>query len=125
MRRTAIAAAWIVGATVRLLASAVLLFGCCVLPFHRVVHKVIPLCGLARGILHHDQQQPLPARNKQEPVKRIATEVPRAFHLTTASAPPRRIASADATTYRSFIAFGAVRCDRDVGLHLLVGTLLI
>ena len=85
----------------------------------------MPLCGLARGILHHDQQQPLPARNKQEPVKRIATEVPRAFHLATASAPPRRLASADATTYRSFIALGAVRCDRDVGLHLLVGTLLI
>jgi len=113
MRRTAIAAAWIV------------LFGCCVLPFHRVIHKVMPLCGLARGILHHDQQQPLPARSKQEPVKRIATEVPRAFHLTTASAPPRRVASADATTYRSFIALGAVRCDRDVGLHLLVATLLI
>ena len=125
MRRTAIAASWIVGATVPLLASAVLLFGCCVLPFHRVVHKMMPLCGLARGILHHDQQQPLPARNKQEPVKRIATEVPRAFHLTTAAAPPRRVASADATTYHSFIALGAVRCDRDVGLHLLVGTLLI
>ena len=125
MRRTAIAAALIVGATVPLLASAVLLFGCCVLPFHRVIHKVMPLCGLARGILHHDQPQPLPARSRQEPVKRIATEVPRAFHLATSSAPPRRVASADATTYRSFIALGAVRCDRDVGLHLLVATLLI
>jgi len=125
MRRSAIVVAWIAGTIVPLLASAVLLFGCCVLPFHRVIHKVLPLCGLARGVLHHDQQQPLPARGKQEPVKRMATEVPRAFHLTTASAPPRRVASADATTYRSFITLGAVRCDRDVGLHLLVGTLLI
>jgi len=124
VRRTAIAIAWIAGTTVPLAASAVLLFGCCVLPFHRVVHRVVPLCGLARHVLHHETKQPLPARSKQEPVKRMATEVPRAFHLTTASAPARRVAAAGVAACRSFIALGAVRCDRDVGLYLLVATLL-
>jgi hypothetical protein len=29
------------------------------------------------------------------------------------------------TAYRNFIALGAVRCDRDVGLHVLIVTFLI
>src|ERR1700716_1901694 len=88
MRRTAIAAAWIAGTTVPLLAAVVFLFGCCVLPFHAYIHKAMPMCHMAMGILsgehadHHDgAQQPLPARARQEPVKRIATEIPRSFQL--------------------------------------------
>jgi len=130
MRRTAIAAAWIVGATLPLLLAVVFVFGCCVLPFHGVIHKVLPLCDVAfdlmRGEHHqHDGQQPLPARAKQEPVKRIATEVPRAFQLTIAAGSGRAVSPADATSYRSFLSLGAMRCDRDVGLQLLLGTLLI
>ena len=130
MRRTAIAAAWVIGATVPLLAAVVFVFGCCVLPFHGIIHKALPLCHLAIDVMrgphdHHDGQTPLPAREKQEPVKRIATEAPRTFHLAVASAAPQRVTASDATTYRSFIALGAIRCDQDVGLHLLVATLLI
>lgn len=133
MRRTAIAAAWIAGATVPLLAALVFLFGCCVLPFHAYIHKTMPMCAMAVGFLsgehadhHHDgAQQPLPAREKQEPVKRVATDLPRHFHLSDVSSVRRTLTTVDMTAYRSFITLGALRCDQDVGLHLLVATLLI
>lgn len=129
MRRTLIAAAWVFGTTIPLLVAVVFVFGCCVLPFHGVIHKAMPLCDVAfdflRGEHHSEQQAPLPARERQEPVKRLATEVPRAFQLTASTAMEHRAAPADATTYRSFITLGAIRCDRDVGLHLLVATFLI
>lgn len=132
MRRTAIAAAWVFGATVPLLAAVVFLFGCCVLPFHAYIHKAVPLCHFAIDFIsgehgdHHDgAQQPMPAREKQEPVKRIATEVPRAFHLDSTKTAERHVVPIDTIAYRSFITLGAIRCDQDVGLHLLVGTLLI
>jgi hypothetical protein len=132
MKRTAIAAVWIVGATVPLLASVVFVFGCCVLPFHSYIHKVMPLCQMAVGVMsgehatHHDgAQQPLPARAKQEPQKRVATDLPRSFHVAAQQSIRRAIALVDATSYQSFISLGALRCDQDVGLHLLAGSLLI
>jgi hypothetical protein len=135
MKRRAIAAVWITGATVPLLLAAVFLFGCCVLPFHQVAHKLMPICEMAANVVRgdhaghddheHDAVPPSPAREKQEPVKRIATEVPYAFRLAAAAAEQRVLAPASTTAYRSFITLGAVRCDRDVGLHVLVETFLI
>jgi hypothetical protein len=130
MRRTAIAAVWLIGTTVPLLAAAVFVFGCCVLPFHRTIHAAMPFCHAAIGVITghagpKDAQQPLPARAKQEPASRIATTVPRSAQV--AAQPPlwRAAAAMDAAAYRTFIAHGALRCDQDVGLHLLAGTLLI
>ena len=132
MRRAAIAAAWVVGATVPLLAAVVFVFGCCVLPFHRYIHRVMPLCQLAVSFIggeqadHHDgAQQPMPARAKQEPVKRVATDLPRSFQLAAVSSMVHAVTPIDMAVYRSFITLGALRCDQDVGLHLLIGTLLI
>jgi hypothetical protein len=132
MRRTAIAATWIVGATIPLLAAVVFVFGCCVLPFHAYAHRAMPLCHLAVELIsgehagHHDgAQQPLPAREKQEPLKHAATDLPRSFHHAALSSIRRAAMPIDTTAYRSFISLGALRCDQDVGLHLLVGTLLI
>jgi len=132
MRRTAIAAAWVFGTTVPLLAAVVFVFGCCVLPFHAYIHKAVPLCHLAMELIsperadhHHGAQPPLPARAKQEPVKSFVTDVPRSFHLAALSPLRRTPAAVDAIAYRSFISLGAVRCDQDVGLNLLLGTLLI
>ena len=128
MRRSAIAAAWIFGATVPLVASVVLVFGCCVLPFHAYIHKAIPLCHAAVGVMTGEQhgaaQQQVPASKKQQPVPRIASEVPRAFQLSTVTA-SFPISATSVTAYRSFIALGALRCDRDVGLHVLIATFLI
>jgi hypothetical protein len=132
MRRTAIAAAWIAGTTVPLVAAFVFVFGCCVLPFHAYIHKAMPLCHLAMDFIsgehagHHDgAQQPLPARAKQEPVQRIATEVPRSFQLGGLTSILRAAVAADTSTYRSFISLGALRCDQDVGLYVLAAAFLI
>jgi hypothetical protein len=131
MRRTVIAAAWIAGTTAPLVAALVFLFGCCALPFHAYIHKAMPLCHLAMEFVsgehadHHDGAQQLPARAKQEPVKRIATEVPRSFQLAALTSALRATVPTDASAYRSFISLGALRCDQDVGLYALTSTLLI
>ena len=132
MKQTAIAAAWVAGATVPLLAAVVFVFGCCVLPFHASIHKAVPLCHLALELVsgeqagHHDPaQQPMPAREKQEPVKRIATDVPRSFQLAALTSVRGAARPIDTNAYRSFISLGALRCDQDVGLHVLTRALLI
>ena len=131
MKRRLFAAVWIIGATVPLLMATVFLVGCCVLPFHGVMHKLMPICEMAasmmRGDVADDQHQPdatPPGREKQEPVKRIVTQVPAVFRLVAEDS-VRVAAITSATAYRSFITLGAVRCDRDVGLHVLVETFLI
>jgi hypothetical protein len=128
MRRTAIAAAWILGATVPLLGGMVFVFGCCVLPFHSYIHKAMPFCHVAVGMMTGEQQgsakQQVPASKKQEPARRMTTEVPRTFHLSTTVASTAIIRNS-LSAYRNFIALGAVRCDRDVGLHVLIATFLI
>lgn len=135
MKRRIVAAVWITGATVPLLLAAVFLVGCCVLPFHQVMHKLMPVCEMAANVMRgdhaghddheHDAVPPSPSREKQEPVKRIATEVPAVFRLAIGAAETRLATPSPATGYRSFITLGAVRCDRDVGLHVLVETFLI
>ena len=134
MNRRLVAAAWITGATVPLLLAAVFLFGCCVLPLHGVMHKLMPLCEMAASVMRgdhaagdheHDAVPPEPGRQKKEPVKRIASEVANAFRLLATTASQRVVTPTAATAYRSFITLGAIRCDRDVGLHALVETFLI
>ncbi len=133
-RRRLIAAVWITGATVPFLLATVFLVGCCVLPFHQVMHKLMPICEMAASVMRgdhaadghdHDAVPPPPGREKQEPVKRVATEVPDLFRLAAVTVAQRSVAPSATTAYRSFISLGAVRCDRDVGLHVLVETFLI
>lgn len=130
MRRRYVAAAWIAGATVPLLLSAVFVVGCCVLPFHGVVHRLMPLCAMATNVMtgHHAESSsptPAPAREKQEPVKRMATVIPATVHLAMSNDARARLASSPSTDHRSFISLGAIRCDQDVGLHVLVDTFRI
>lgn len=130
-RRRLIAAAWIAGATVPFLLATVFLVGCCVLPFHQIMHKLMPICEMAASVMRGDHgadghdHNSAPAREKQEPVKRIATEVPALFRLAVVTVAQRSVAPSATTDYRSFISLGAMRCDRDVGLHVLVETFLI
>ena len=126
MKRATIAAAWVAGATIPSLVAAAFLFGCCVLPFHHVLHKVMPACHAAVAMLagQHAERGATPAQEKQKPVKRIVSDAPRVQRLTilataTTNAPQAR------TAYRSFITLGAIRCDRDVGLHVLDDTFRI
>lgn len=129
MRRKAIAAVWIAGTIVPVLLGTLFLVSCCVLPFHHLAHKLMPICEMAASVMRGDHADhdavPPPTPEKQEPVKRIATEVPSLFRLAAAAAESRPVAPTATTAYRSFITLGAVRCDRDVGLHVLVETFLI
>lgn len=132
-RRRLIAAVWITGVTVPFVMATVFLVGCCVLPFHGMVHKLMPLCEMAASVMRgdhhaggHDEAVPPPARDtqKQEPVKQLATAIS-AFRLADAFPAQRMLTPTAASGYRSFISQGAVRCDRDVGLHVLGETFLI
>lgn len=126
MNRRLIAALWIAGATIPLLAATLFVIGCCALPFHGVMHKVMPVCRMAIDAFRIDvskadgaEHPAAPAREKQEPVKIALQRVPSVRLLTTAVA-PAATALASPAAYRSFITLGAIRCDRDIGLHLLV-----
>jgi hypothetical protein len=134
MRRTVVAAAWILGSTLPLLAATVFLVGCCVLPFHGMIHKMLPLCQTAAAMISghhhdgdHDDDHPpaTPAKQKEEPVKRMATEPSETFQLVAAIGAQHAAGSSASARYRSFISLGATRCDQDVGLNVLVHTLLI
>lgn len=133
MRRTVIAAAWLIGATLPVAAAVVFLVGCCVLPFHGLIHRVMPICHMAAHILQGDdgdhkqgsQAPSVPAREKQEPVKRMASTLPQSVCVAQAVTTIRAVISTDATGYRSFITLGALRCDQDVGLQPLLTTFRI
>ncbi len=109
--------------------ATVWLFGCCALPFHYVVHRLMPVCQTALAVLHggHNNASKDPA---PPPVKRNTTERMTA-QLRTRFAPrsPRIAGAVVAMTpaaYRSFISHGAVRCDHDIGTRLAsLDTLLI
>src|SRR5215210_7705476 len=101
MRRRVIAAVWIVGATVPLLLGTVFLVGCCVLPFHHIVHKLMPVCEMAVNAVRgdHGSHDSTPAREKEAPAKRIVTTVPRVYRLAVANGAERAPAPAAATAY--------------------------
>ncbi len=131
MRRRIIAAAWIAGATIPLLPAMAFLIGCCVLPFHGVIHKLMPACEMAAHLMrgghddHDNHAQPsTPAREKQEPVKRIVSDLAAGVRLPALAQAHALVPSAS-DAFRSFITLGALRCDQDVGLHVLIRTFLI
>lgn len=120
-----IAAAWVAGVTLPAFMATLFLVGCCVLPFHGFIHKVMPLCQIAAHVMrgeqgddHQHDTQTVPVPQKQEAVKRIVK-----FLRPIGIAPVSGVCgvSTAATTpaaYRSFITLGAARCDDDVGLRL-------
>lgn len=129
IRRPIIVLGVAAAAIVPALLTAAVLFGCCVLPLHREIHRVVPLCHIAAKVLpdRAPQESPAPVPSQRdEPQKRFAaTATARvAFH---AAVP---VVAVEIPTlpnaHRSLISLGAVRCDEDVGLHLLLlATLLI
>lgn len=122
MRRAFFAVAALAAAAVPTVVAIVLHFGCCALPFHQMAHKLMPLCHLAMNAMAGDEHREAPV--KPTPVKRltgVSPSSPRAISLTATRVDP----IATPAAYRSFIAQGALRCDRDVGLHLLVETLRV
>ncbi|MCA1733551.1 MAG: hypothetical protein LC732_08105 [Acidobacteria bacterium] len=131
MKVRLVAAAWIAGATLPLLGAAAYCFACCVLPFHGTLHDLMPGCEMAarltgNGAEDHDRKaQPSTAPEKQEPAKRLAADPTSRAPILVVSHHQSPLASSAKPAYRSFITLGAVRCDQDVGLHVLVKTFLI
>lgn len=132
MNRRFVAAAWITGTTLPLLAAAVFCFACCVLPFHGTIHNLMPWCELAAHLTNHgpeadDQKAQPPATEpeKQNPIKRLATDLSSGTRIPVLSYALRPLLATASGAYRSFITLGALRCDQDVGLYVLVKTFLI
>jgi hypothetical protein len=132
MSRRFVAAAWITGTTLPLLAAAVFCFACCVLPFHGTIHNLMPGCELAAHLMNHgpeaDEQKaqsPATEPEKQKPIKRLATDLSSGVRIPALSYEQRPFFAAASGAYRSFITLGALRCDQDLGLHVLVKTFLI
>ena len=111
--------------------AAIFVFGCCILPFHKYLHGAMPLCHLASEMLtgHHDGDEhdsdhpvtPPPSRERLVFASpSIETFVPARLFLTTDGI--RQRLDTARSDRRSFISLGAVRCENDVGLHLLLAT---
>jgi hypothetical protein len=114
--------------------AAVFVFGCCILPFHKYLHGAVPLCHLASEVLagHHDGDAhgsdhpatPPPSREKLSfPSPSVELFVPARLLVTTDGI--RQRLDTIRSDYRSFISLGAMRCEDDVGLQLLLTTFRI
>jgi hypothetical protein len=124
MKHVAIAAAWLIGSVVPLTVAVIFFFGCCVLPFHQTLHKLVPLCSIASMMMRSDDgdisRQSTPAREKSEKTakKSVPSLLPVHTELSTNSDRVAHQLLQGSLRYRSFIALGAMRCDDDVGLRL-------
>lgn len=122
MRRAALVAIALAGATVPAFLAALLLFGCCVLPLHRQIHQVVPLCHIAAKLTQgtgETRDQSTPAQEKQVS-KKVFTELTSRFAMTRQLGTLTPLVASFPADHRSFITLGAVRCDEDVGMRLLL-----
>ena len=114
--------------------AGIFVFGCCIFPFHKYLHGAMPLCHLASGVLagHHDGDEhggdhpatPPPSREKLSIASSsvVASVAVRLFMTTDVTRQRFDTARSD---HRSVISLGAVRCENDVGLQLLLTTFRI
>ncbi|HEV8658388.1 MAG TPA: hypothetical protein VGS96_07140 [Thermoanaerobaculia bacterium] len=127
MKRAAIAVACLAGATIPATIATVYLFGCCVLPFHRTLHRLMPLCSMAmHQTSSDDHRTSTPASERQQVKPRFVSAPASKEHLQVSIVMSGLPRTGSALAYRSFISLGATRCDRDVGLRLqLLDTLRV
>jgi len=125
--RTTLAAALTLAFTLPALVGSAWIFGCCVLPFHRSMHQALPLCHMAAAASGGESSRQPPSTAPREREQRVAVraELTPAPHAVAPRARQSRIVAASRIDYRSFISLGATRCDRDVGLQILLATFLI
>jgi len=121
--RRLILLAWLLGAGL----AAFFLVGCCVLPFHGLLHRVMPLCQVAAALMggHEESghehpatpagRQDAPAATREascQPAARPGLPVVLALTADRPLDSPAR--------YRTLVSLGAVRLDEDVGVRLAV-----
>jgi hypothetical protein len=134
-RRRVVVLSWL-AATAVPAALAVVLIGCCALPFHGLVHRLLPLCDMAEMALaahhhgnHDGHEEPAaPPAQKQDgqdgPRLAWKSEGRGSFGATFAAVATPHVPLE--VVHRSQTAPGAFRCDDDVGTRLaLLDTLRI
>lgn len=132
-RRRHIVFGWLLAGGASVLLAAVFLVGCCVLPFHDLTHRLLPLCDVAAAVLalgnEAGHEHPaVPAERQDGPRKqRDASSVAASCPGTTITLAVASVQSlATPTGDRAQISPGALRCDDDVGQRLaLLETLRI
>ena len=126
MKRFWIALAWMGAVTVPALLMVVFLFGCCVLPFHQVLHHAFPICGGIVAFLIHSPMPPIPGGAATPPPARVQLTPLLGAVMTLFSSQRSALAVRIAPPIsRAQLAFGGVPSERDVGLHLFNATLII
>ena len=114
--------------------AAVFMFGCCVLPFHQSLHDAMPLCHVASEVLtghhhgdHHGGEHPATPPPSREKLSLSSPSVmtPAAANLFAPRNGVTQSLQQARSDLRSVISLGAVRCENDVGLHLLLTTFRI
>ncbi len=127
MKRVLVAVTFLFGSTIPLVMAAVFLFGCCVLPFHHVLHRVMPFCHIATGLLngHHDDgdrhpSPTAPAKQKAAGPQLLTTLRVKELPYRSMTFAVARHAAQSRIAFRSFITLGAARCDQDVGLFAVL-----
>jgi hypothetical protein len=127
--RKLIATTWLIGGCIGVIVIVVFLFGCCVLPFHATIHRVLPICTQVAGMLsggHASRTPATPAQSKIQPT--IAKVLlAKAATLDRGLALPRLVVRSahEDRAHRNRVSLGALRVDDDIGLHTLFSTFLI
>jgi len=136
MKRLLTAAMCLIGLAVPGLVASMFLFGCCILPFHHVLHKVLPLCQMMGSVSagehdDHDHHPATPAEPDHSSQKQLSaafwTELPASSTLVRSDDDQNVVAqlATSRASVRNVISMGAVRCDDDVGLQILLTSYLI
>lgn len=110
--------------------AAFLLVGCCVLPFHGLVHRLVPLCEMAAAVVTgdeaghgHGHDHPAAPAERQDGsgsgARHQASWQPAARPgLTVLLAATAERPLDSPARYRTLVSLGAVRLDEDVGARL-------
>jgi hypothetical protein len=133
MSRRTLVLTWLFASSVPL-ALAIVLIGCCALPFHGLVHRLVPLCQMAEAVLTahqhdgagHEHPAVPPQKQDQQDGPRLVWKHETRVTVVYASLSSSLRDMPGAIVQRSQTAPGALRCDDDVGTRLaLLDTLRI
>lgn len=133
MSRRTLALTALVASALPLLA-ALLIFGCCVLPFHKVVHAVVPLChGAAELVAGTASGEPVDGAPASTPEAKRPLEMFKAIvrgHSTAGAMAVLADLVAQSTALhrlapRNAMSLGALRVDDDVGAQSLLSSFVI
>src|SRR5438309_2690336 len=113
--RKLIATTWLIGGSIGTIAIVVFLFGCCVLPFHGVIHRALPICSHIAGMLNGGHDSPTPATPVRSKVQPTIAKVLLAKAVTfERKLLPQLLVQADSLRAdRSVCSLGALRVDDD------------